>query len=401
MLSLYKSNEFELKNELTVIVDDTKFIVANSEHEDYTFQLYNIEGEINEIIFNSFWEYFCKQRKVRSFYIQKKIIDMPDVFENLGFIKLGNSDYSYFTGGIVYKLTEISSGIFYIGMTRVVEKFDKYWGSGEKWNSYLNKNNITKDNDHIEKIILKDDFKTPTELYEYEIESIREYCDLINGKYCITNPLCYNILTTKAFDVLTSSSCPECGGRRGHHKDRCSKSKGKCEYCGYSLSSNYHAPGCPLYELNKKCSECGGKNGVHYSFCSDYKAVKALKIKCTKSQDCQAVSNHHKKGCPHYIEKSPETGVCLICNKRNSHAEWCDNYKEPEQIICSKCGGKRGHHKKNCSDYTDPMRNITCDECKKIGNQRHKPGCTHYKEIPRCPTCKGKDGHHKIGCGNR
>ena len=65
--------------------------------------------------------------------------------------------------------------------------------------------------------------------------------------------------------------CQECGGTTGHkhscskfnvkpcsechsfnsHKDSCSRSRGKCNYCGYSLRSNYHAKTCPLFDEEK------------------------------------------------------------------------------------------------------------------------------------------------------
>lgn len=46
--------------------------------------------------------------------------------------------------------------------------------------------------------------------------------------------------------------CPECGGKNGMHKDGCSKSKGKCEYCGYSLQSHRHAKDCPCFDQEKE-----------------------------------------------------------------------------------------------------------------------------------------------------
>ena len=67
-------------------------------------------------------------------------------------------------------------------------------------------------------------------------------------------------------------ACSECGALYGKHKDSCSHSKGKCQYCGYSLRSNKHSKDCPLYKEPSICSECGGKGGNHKRNCS--KAIK-------------------------------------------------------------------------------------------------------------------------------
>lgn len=69
--------------------------------------------------------------------------------------------------------------------------------------------------------------------------------------------------------------CAEYGGKEGLHKDGCSKSKGKCPECGYSLMSHRHAKTCPHYkeikESNIICPECGGKRGNHKKGCSHKK----------------------------------------------------------------------------------------------------------------------------------
>lgn len=84
--------------------------------------------------------------------------------------------------------------------------------------------------------------------------------------------------------------CPECGGKGGHHLSTCSKSKGTCPECGYSLSSNHHAPTCSHYEPPKICPECGGKGGCHRNGCSKRKIRKPC-------PECGSIGPRHKKGC--------------------------------------------------------------------------------------------------------
>lgn len=140
---------------------------------------------------------------------------------DLGFEKKEEDSYnpqvdSYFPSGIVYKITDIDNGKFYIGETFQVEKFnnEKYNGSGSDWFKYYNQ---YKDVHKFKREILKDNFKTPKELYDYETNEIRKYCiELENGKYKVDEATgCMNKKTTPQPEIPI---CPECGASFFQHK---------------------------------------------------------------------------------------------------------------------------------------------------------------------------------------
>lgn len=147
---------------------------------------------------------------------------------------------------------------------------------------------------------------------QYKLRSTCPECNGKNGSHFKT---CSKYTSAKP--------CPECGGIRSHY-DFCSKSQGRCQYCGHSLQSNTHAKDCPLYREPKRCEYCGNT----------------------------LLSHAHKKSCPLY--KEPER--CKYCGyslKSHRHSKDCPLYKPTKQSkkICLECSGKGGHHKKTCSKY--------------------------------------------------
>lgn len=308
----------------------------------------------------------------------------------------------YFPFGVVFKCTDINTGKFYIGKCEIKSKWENgYIGSGRKWKSHYNK---YKDSHNFERVILKDNFRSPKEMFTYEAKSIQSYCTKIDGRYVISDKNCMNIITESQAVVRPCKicggylsherNCPEyqeprkpepcefCGRRNGMHKkscpkhrykkpepcpecgainghrDSCSKSKGKCPECGYSLKSNRHAKSCSHYKevvsRASNCSECGGRRG------------------------------HHRDGCS-------KQKVCDICGGRDgNHREGCDKKKIS---TCPECGS-RTHHKPWCSKYKKAKN---CPECGVVGN--HKKSCSHYK-ARICSECGGKSGHHKVECSH-
>lgn len=111
--------------------------------------------------------------------------------------------------------------------------------------------------------------------------------------------------------------CQECGGIKGHF-DFCSQSLGKCEHCGYSLQSHRHAKDCPLYKPEHStivCPECGGKRGNHKNFCSKHKQT-------SPCSECGAKKGH-KKTCSKYKVPTP----CPLCGGKRSHKKDCPKSK--------------------------------------------------------------------------
>ena len=283
---------------------------------------------------------------------------------------------SYFPCGIVYKITDLDTGKFYIGETFKREAFEagEYNGSGNKWSEYFKK---YKDQHTFKREILKSDFDTPKDLYKYEIEEIHKYCDkLENGKYKVNESTgCMNKKTTAQPELPI---CPECGGLLFRHYKTCSEYKAPkaCPKCG---ATKGHYKTCSEFKQTS-CPECGGKGGHHYSTCSQYKPTDKACPECGQK-------TNHAKTCSHYKET-----ICQECGAKNGrHFKTCSQYKAPEP--CPECGGVFGH-KLGCSKYV-PQK--SCPECG--GNTaHHEKWCSHYKESKICPECGGKGGKHKGGC---
>ena len=320
--------------------------------------------------------------------------------------------------GLVYRIDDLVDGKFYIGKCENLESWKNgYTGSGRKW-----KNHLKAHPDHkIKRTILKDNFSSKQELFEYELQEIKKVfkdkncCNLkdtIQGEYVAPQPceecgskssthkkgcskakVCsecggLNGIHKKGCSKFKAIICPECGGKSGLHFDFCSKSKGKCEYCGYSLQSHIHSKKCPLYKEFKErtpCPECGSKSS-HKSWCSRSNTTMQPCV------ECGGLRGNHKKDCIYY--KTPE--ICSECGgRRGKHKKHCSKYK----VIppCPECGGRHNTHKKGCSKYKSPK---PCSECGSKG-KTHKKTCSHYKkpkESEPCVECGGLRGRHKKSC---
>lgn len=344
---------------------------------------------------------------------------------DLGFEKKYEDGYepqvdSYFPCGILYKITDINSNKFYIGVTTDREKWDNgYLGSGHDWNKYLEENKYH----NYEREILKDDFNAPAELYEAEVNEIRKYCvQLDNGNYVVDkNTGCMNVKTSMQGEAHVcpecgagnfvhkktcsmykeAKPCPECGTIKGHKKS-CSKYKERiCPECGVNSG---HLKTCSHYVDVEVCPECGGKYG-HKKTCSQYKApdpcpecgkMYGHKRGCSKfieviCEECGSRHGHHKKTCSHYKSKN----TCEECGGLNgNHFSTCSKFTKVAK--CEECGGGYGHHKKTCSKYKAP--NIKrCPHCGTPPGGKHKKECPNYVEILPCPEC-GLKIRHKEWC---
>lgn len=278
---------------------------------------------------------------------------------------------SYIEDSLVYKITDLETGKFYIGETTNASAFieGSYNGSGQKWAAYFNK---YKDSHRFKREILKRDFTTPKELYDFETEEIRKYCvKQSDGTYKVDKSTgCMNVKTTPQSYFTV---CSECGAILGSHKKTCShfNKENACEFCG-TPKGGHHKADCPNAKL---CPECG--HHPHLSTCSRRKAPKVC-------PECGS-RYKHKKTCSKYVEPKscPECG-----GKYGKHKKGCSLAKP-----CPECGTLNGHSK-GCSKYN---RDKVCEECGgKDG--KHKSTCSKYKRPKLCPECGGRDGHHKKSC---
>lgn len=284
---------------------------------------------------------------------------------------------SYFPAGIVYKITDLDTGKFYIGETFKQDEFINgiYNGSGGKWTKYYSK---YKDLHNFKREILKDDFKTPKDLYHFEVSEIRKYCNEIeDGKYLVDNSTgCMNVKTQSQPEMPI---CPECGGLSYNHYKTCSmyKPRSICPICG--SVNGHHKHDCPNLNL---CPECGGM-GRHKKTCSKYNQP-------TKCPECGS-SGQHKKTCSKY-KPSRKPDPCPECGSIGSnHKKTCSKYNKPS--VCEECGSCGSHHKKSCSKYKSGEK---CPECG--GTGRHYKTCSIYTKPAVCPECGGKNGHHFKTC---
>lgn len=287
---------------------------------------------------------------------------------------------SYFPAGIVYKITDLNTGKFYIGETFKKDEFVNciYNGSDGKWTKYYNKH---KDLHNFKREILKDNFKTPKELYDFEVSEIRKYCNEIeDGKYLVDHSTgCMNVKTQPQPEMPI---CPECGGLSYNHHKTCSmyKPRSICPICG--SVNGHHKHDCPNLNL---CPECGGKDGRHKKTCSKYNQP-------AKCPECGS-SGQHKKTCSKY-KPSRKPDPCPECGSIGSnHKKTCSKYNKPS--ACEECGSCGSHHKKSCSKYKSGEK---CPECGGIG--RHYKTCSKYTKPAVCPECGGKGGHHKTECSH-
>lgn len=298
---------------------------------------------------------------------------------SLGFERKTEQGYdpqidSYFPFGVLYKITDLDTGKFYIGETTVKEKWEEgYCGSGAKWLEYYEE---YKDKHSFKREIIGENYRTPLELYRAEIEEIRKYCVKHAGGWVVDKSTgCMNRKTCIQPEAPT---CPECGGMGGHHYKTCSlfEQQTACPECG-SLTT--HKPTCSHYKEVSACPECGKKYG-HKKSCSQYKAPDGC-------PECGLTYGHHKPTCSHYVKRQP----CPHCGSYTTHKKDCPNYKKPEDL-CPECGGYKNRHKTTCSHYD---RSNICPECG--GTYKHKKTCSHYKTVV-CPECGGKNNRHYKTC---
>lgn len=84
--------------------------------------------------------------------------------------------------GVVFKATDLNTGRFYIGETTVKEKWDSgYMGSGKKWTEWY----LSHPNHEYIVEPLHYENESLDNLYNKEVEEIRTYAELINGKWVI------------------------------------------------------------------------------------------------------------------------------------------------------------------------------------------------------------------------
>lgn len=389
----------------------------------------------------SIWNYFIKKFNVKSCLCKNEV----NIFKGFGFKEI-DGDWIYFPYGIVYKITDLDIGKFYIGETTVPNQFESgtYNGSGAKWLEHYEK---YKNKHKFKREILKDDFKTASELYKYELEEIYKYCELLpNGNYtvdkssgCMNNktviqseiPVCPECGGTlfrhfKTCSRFTNNPCPECGSVTMHKKS-CSKYNGKikCEECGGEGS---HKKSCSKYHTTI-CFECNGLHGQHKSYCSHYKQKEACpecgsigvnhKKSCSQYKEqencpeCGGIDNKHRKTCSYYKSQtcsecggldgkhkdscSKSRGTCIHCGyslQSHQHAKDCPLYKKRKDPTPCKFCGSLTIHKKDCPKYIDPGK---CPECGySLRSHKHAPTCSKYKEIKKCEECGSRGGHKKF-----
>lgn len=286
--------------------------------------------------------------------------------------------------GVVYKITDLETGQFYIGETQR-DRWDRgYFGSGTRW-----KNHYRSHPDHLYKReLLHDSIDSFDELYYLELEEIRRYCEYKNGRWQKANKLMLNQKYSLQPDIAELSLCEECGALRGHYKT-CSKyiSRDICDECGASAyghlkkCSRYkkrtpcsecggtyrHKTNCSKYHYNiSVCSECGERSGKHREDCSKYKPKRCC-------EECGALRGH-RNFCSH-AKFCPECGYSI---QSRNHAKSCSHYKA--RTPCKECGSY-GRHTIDCSKYVDPGRCLECGYS--LQSRRHSKSCSRYKDIVR------------------
>lgn len=98
----------------------------------------------------------------------------------------------YIDFGVVFRIDDLDSGVFYIGETTNKESWDSgYMGTGsDKWQKdiRLKPNDI---NAHrYKRSILREGFNSKMALYKTELEEILVYAEYVGGLLRITNPSC-------------------------------------------------------------------------------------------------------------------------------------------------------------------------------------------------------------------
>lgn len=279
--------------------------------------------------------------------------------------------------GIVYKITDIETGQFYIGETKKDKWYNGYMGSGNHWLNHIRKY----PNHKYKREILHNNISSYEELFDLEILEIRKYCkyDNVKRKWVKITDL---LLNEKLYKQSDFTYCPECGAYNNVHKKTCSRYyENLCLECGGYY--NHHKVNCSQFIL-EKCEFCGSTT-KHKNWCPNNTNEDVV------CGECKVVGGNHLKSCSKYKDKLS----CKECGSKSQHKLWCSK-KKSIKIICDECGGKQGIHKKTCSLYKPKKK---CIEC---GNSltQHKVTCSLYKKKKQnmCNECGSPNNSHKSYC---
>lgn len=377
-------------------------IGTSKEKGNFQWEILYFSGDNEKEILN-IWNNLLLNNKILSCFCKEDYFKLAEI---LNFNKIENG-YSYFPFGVLYRIDDLDDNSFYIGETTDKDKWHNgYMGSGSKWENHKKKYppvEIDPDNPnahHYKRTVLKNNFKSPRELYDAEVEELLKYSKLFeDGKLRIYHEKCMNTKTSSQYSsypcpecglicshkswcssYTSPSICKECNGKKGHHKKGCSKynSKRICSECG---CDGFHKKDCSKFKKTV-CQECGYGHGNHKKTCSKYKSPKPC-------SECGVIKGHLKT-----CSKFSRNNVCNECGvKQNHHKKTCSKYKTIEP--CQECNGLDGKHKKNCPKYRDKE---PCKECGSIGSS-HYSTCSKFKKIKTpipCPECGGKKGHFKF-----
>ena len=269
--------------------------------------------------------------------------------------------------GVVYRVDDLTDGIFYIGETISEETWNRgYIDSGTLWSRHINK---YKEHKYGRIILLE--AKTPKELYDREVEEIKKYTKINdNGKLVVDHSTgCMNIdVGLHDSNIIT---CPVCGGIDGQHSDGCEE-MAFCPECGVRKTKG-HAVCCSLNpNIRKKRKKEQGNSSVERKG-NDIVRTN-IEYKCVNKND----KINYKKPCS--------------CEQQKQQKK--DAAPRDKEGKCLECGAKSGRHFKSCSFYKEHK---PCPECGSTA--RHKSWCSKSTlTVKPCDICGGIDGKHKKDC---
>lgn len=400
-LLLISKNEISKHNISYGLFDSNNLIQSmlfDKPHDgnNYQYKLVSIHGESSVDGFIKIWNYFISHKKITSCICRTESELVKEIVAKCGFHRLSEDLYSYYPFSVVYRVDDLTSNLFYIGMCESEDRWNAgYLGSGIKWLRHIRSHS-----DHTyRRVILKSGFKSPNETRDFEYESIKTYCV---GNKINKQTGCMNTQLRTQGDPYTPNICPECGSNGPVHKTTCSKYKSipPCIECGGLMGR--HREGCSKYIRRRGCKECGSI-GSHLKTCSKYKDPEpCLECGCKYGhisscskyrqqklcEECHGIDGKHRKGCSKY--KDPDS--CKECGGKRSHKIWCSKYTR-DKIICPECGGKSGTHMNWCTKFKAPT---SCSICGAL--KGHLSSCPKFKKSKVCSECGGKRGHHLTNC---
>ena len=97
---------------------------------------------------------------------------------------------------------------------------------------------------------------------------------------------------------------------------------------------------------------CGTEEGVHAESCDLY--VAPADLVCS----CGTEDGTHAESCPLYV--APADPVCSCGTEDGIHAEGCDLYVAPAVPVCS-CGTEDGTHTEGCPLYVTPAEPVPAE----------------------------------------